>query len=210
MSGQPSRNAKERLRLFLSECGRRAQVLRDSLRRQPNRIDPSSRFVSGFRYGYWEREARGLELLKEWLSPEQFAQYAAKSYFEVTGCHSGKRYRISHGTSMNIHELDGSGRPRVGWCFAPKGYLVAGDVMLAQKIALETDERSALAMANRFFVPEVVIDFIAPDGRPRHRSATVAAFLLGLTDPPPRIWFGAWSNFGQKGPPRLAAFYLDV
>ena len=57
--------------------------------------------------------------------------------------------------------------------------------MLAQKIALETDERSALAMANRFFVPEVVIDFIAPDGRPRHRSATVAAFLLGLTDPPP-------------------------
>ncbi len=42
---------------------------------------------------------------------------------------------------------------RVGWCFAPKGYLVAGDVMLAQKIALETDERGALAVANRFFVP---------------------------------------------------------
>jgi hypothetical protein len=153
MSGQPSRNAKERLRLFLSECGRRAQVLRDSLRRQPNRIDPSSRFVPGFRYGYWEREARGLDLLKEWLSPEQFAQYNANSYFEVTGCHSGKRYRINHGTSMNIHELDGTGRPRVGWCFAPKGYLVAGDVMLAQKIALETDERGALAVANRFFVP---------------------------------------------------------
>ena len=151
MSRQPPRNAKERLRLFLSECGRRAQVLRDSLRRQPNRIDPSSRFVPGFRY--WQREARGLELLKEWLSPEQSAQYDAKSYFEVTGCHSGKRYRISHGTSMNIHELDGSGRPRVGWCFAPKGYLVAGDVMLAQKIALETDERGALAVANRFFVP---------------------------------------------------------
>jgi hypothetical protein len=91
--------------------------------------------------------------LKEWLSPEQFAQYDAKSYFEVTGCHSGKRYRINHGTSMNIHELDGAGRPRVGWCFAPKGYLVAGDVMLAQKIALETDERGALAVANRFFVP---------------------------------------------------------
>ena len=152
MSGQPSRNAKERLRLFLSECGHRAQVLRDSLRRQPNRIDPSSRFVPGFRYGYWEREARGLDLLKEWLSPEQFAQYNANSYFEVTGCHSGKRYRINHGTSMNIHELDGAGRPRVGWCFAPKGYLVAGDVMLAQKVALETDERGALAVANKFFV----------------------------------------------------------
>jgi len=152
MSKQPLPNAKERLRLFLSECGRRARGLCDSLRRQPNRIDPSSRFVLAFRYGYLEREARGLGLLKEWLSPEQFAQYEAKSYFEVTGCHSGKRYRINRGTSMNIHELDGAGRPRLGWCFAPQGHLVAGDVMLAQKIALETDERGALAVANRFSV----------------------------------------------------------
>jgi len=153
MVRQPLRNAKERLRLFLSASGRRARVLRDRLRRQPNRIDLCSPFGPSFCYGYWEREARGLELLKEWLSPQQFAQYDAKSYFEVTGCHSGKRYRISHGTSMNIHELDGAGCPCVGWCFAPKGYLVAGDVMLAQKIALETDERGALAVANKFFVP---------------------------------------------------------
>jgi hypothetical protein len=152
MFGQLLRNAKERLRSFLSKCGRKARVLRDSLQLQPDRFDPSSRFVPGFRYGYWEREARGLELLKEWLSPEQFAQYDAKSYFEVTGCHSGKRYRISHGTSMNIHELDGAGCPCVGWCFVPKGHLVAGDIMLAQKIALEIDERGALAVADRFSV----------------------------------------------------------
>ena len=151
MFRQPLRNAKERLRLFLSERGRRARALRDRLRRQPDRIDPSSRLVLGFRYG--GREARGLELLKEWLSSEQSAQYDAKSYFEVTGCHSGKRYRISHGNSMNIHELDGAGHPCVGWCFVPKGYLVAGDVMLAQKIALETDERGALTVANKFSVP---------------------------------------------------------
>jgi hypothetical protein len=63
---------------------------------------------------------------------------------------------------MNIHELDGAGRPRVGWCFVPKGYLVAGDVMLAQKIALETDERGALTVANKFFrvsITELAIDF---------------------------------------------------
>src|ERR1700716_467916 len=150
MLRQLLRNANERLRLLLSERGRRARVLCDRLRRQPDRIDPSLRFVPGLRYGYWQKEARGLELLKEWLSPEQFAQYDANSYFEVTGCHSGKRYRISHGTSMNIHELDGAGHPCVGWCFAPKGHLVAGDVMLAQKIALETDERRTLAVANRF------------------------------------------------------------
>ena len=144
MFRQLLRNAKERLRLFLSERGRRARVLRDRLRRQANRIDRSSRFVPG------EREARGLELLKQWLSPEQFAQYDAKSYFEVIGCHSGKRYRVSRGTSMNVHELDGAGYPCVGWCFVPKGHLVAGDIMLAQKIALETNERGALAVANRF------------------------------------------------------------
>ena len=147
MFRQLLRNAKARLRLFLSERGRRARVQR--LRRQPDRFDPSFRFFPG--YGYGEREARGLELLKGWLSPEQFTQYNTKRYFEVTGCHSGKRYRISHGTSMNILELDSAGRPRLGWCFAPKGYLVAGDVMLAQKIALETDERGALAVANKFF-----------------------------------------------------------
>ena len=153
MFGQLLRNAKERLRLFLSESRRRARVLRERLRQQPDRANPSSRFVPGFLHGYGAREARGFELLKEWLSPEQLAQYEARSYFEVTGCHSGKRYRISHGNSMNIHELDGAGRPRFGWCFAPKGYLVAGDVMLAQKIALETDERGALAVANKFSVP---------------------------------------------------------
>jgi hypothetical protein len=36
----------------------------------------------------------------------------------------------------------------MGLCFMPLGRLVAGDVILAQKIALETDERSALKVAN--------------------------------------------------------------
>jgi hypothetical protein len=40
--------------------------------------------------------------------------------------------------------------PVTGWCFVPRGPLVAGDVMLAQKIALETDESGALAVAKNF------------------------------------------------------------
>jgi hypothetical protein len=95
-------------------------------------------------------ELRGRKLLREWLSPEQLAQYDAHDYFEVTGCHTGKRYRICHGMGANVYELNAAGRPQVGWCFVPKDYLVAGDVMLAQKIALETDERGALAVANNF------------------------------------------------------------
>src|ERR1700722_10016478 len=97
-----------------------------------------------------DAETRGLTLLREWLSPEQLAQYQANGYFDVTGCDSGKRYRIHYGTSMNVHEIDRAGRARVGWCFVPNIYLVAGDVMLAQKIALETDELGALAVAKEF------------------------------------------------------------
>jgi hypothetical protein len=96
------------------------------------------------------REQRGLNLLREWLSQEQLAQYDAHGYFEVTGCHTGKRYRIRHGNGANIIELDDAAMPRTGWCFVPRDPLVAGDVMLAQKIALETDERGALAVANNF------------------------------------------------------------
>jgi hypothetical protein len=97
-----------------------------------------------------KREQRGLKLLSEWLSQEQLAQYDAHKYFEVIGCHTGKRYRICHGFGANIMELDDAALPRTGWCFVPNDHLVAGDVMLAQKIALETDERGALAVANNF------------------------------------------------------------
>lgn len=94
-------------------------------------------------------EAKGLELLKRWLSTEQLASYEAQRHFEVRGSASGKRYRINHGRQMNIDELDGKGAKVCGWCFLPQGGLVAGDCMLAQKIALETDEPAALKVANR-------------------------------------------------------------
>ena len=126
------------------------RIADDQLRRLPA---VCSRWARDFRDWYQRpsiSELRGRKLLREWLSPEQLAQYDAHNYFEVTGCHTGKRYRIRHGMGTNVYELDDAGRPRTGWCFVPKDHLVAGDVMLAQKIALETDERSALAVANNF------------------------------------------------------------
>jgi hypothetical protein len=96
------------------------------------------------------RQARGTTLLREWLSPEQKAQFDTSKCFDVVGCDSGRRYRIRHGTETNVHELDDAGLPVTGWCFVPSGHLVAGDVMLAQKIALETNERAVLSVANRF------------------------------------------------------------
>jgi hypothetical protein len=48
---------------------------------------------------------------------------------------------------MNIEELTADDVIR-RWCFAPEGASATGDVMLAQKIALETFELDALAIAN--------------------------------------------------------------
>ena len=99
-------------------------------------------------YGEKDPHARGLRLLHAWLSPAQLEQFNANGHFDVVGCATGRKYRIHHGTRMNVHELDDAGHPKMGWCFVPEGYLVPGDVMLAQKIALETSEIRALSVAN--------------------------------------------------------------
>jgi hypothetical protein len=95
-------------------------------------------------------EERGRRLLRQWLSPEQRAQFDALNYFEVVGSDTGRRFRIQYGSAANVGELNEAGRLIMGWCFVPRGQLVPGDVMLAQKIALETNETAALAVANRF------------------------------------------------------------
>jgi hypothetical protein len=96
-----------------------------------------------------EAEQKALDLLKQWLSSVQLAQYERTGRFDVTGCHSGKHYRICRARQMNVHELDQKGVQIAVWCFGPEGCLPVGDIMLAQKIALETDEHAALAVANR-------------------------------------------------------------
>jgi hypothetical protein len=96
-------------------------------------------------------EAKAEALLKEWLSPVQLVQYERNRWFEVVGSKTGKRYRIQERQQQNVYELDAKGRPIRGWCFMPKGGLAAGDVMLAQKIALETDEEGTMKVARRFW-----------------------------------------------------------
>jgi len=116
------------------------------------------------------RHIRGLRLLRSWLSPEQRAQFNENNYFDVSGCYTGKRYRIHYGITTNVTELDDGGRPVAGLCFLPMGNLVAGDVMLAQKIALETDEKGALAVAKSFSVPTDLRRLFSPapaERRPR-------------------------------------------
>jgi hypothetical protein len=49
---------------------------------------------------------------------------------------------------MNVHQLDQTGRRVMKLCFMPKGDLVMGDILLAQKIALETMESKVLELGN--------------------------------------------------------------
>jgi hypothetical protein len=64
---------------------------------------------------------------------------------------TGRTYRIRMAAGpMHVQELDGRGHCVRRLCFYPRGRLVDGDIMLAQKIALETFETEALAIANKF------------------------------------------------------------
>jgi hypothetical protein len=95
-------------------------------------------------------EAKGLLLMRQWLSDEQREQFDRTETFKVQGSDSRKCYLIRNKTGTNVFELDDNGRAIRGFCFAPCGNLARGDVMLAQKIALETGEKDALAVANSF------------------------------------------------------------
>jgi hypothetical protein len=112
----------------------------------PPAVSPPATFPQGT---FPQAERKGLALLRSRLTVEQEGQYDSHKSFEVVGSDTGTRYRIRHGRMMNIDQLDSAGNRVCAWCFLPEGNLVAADCMLAQKIALETFESKALAIANR-------------------------------------------------------------
>jgi hypothetical protein len=118
-------------------------------------------FLSRLLYGganpstvtFWRRpltaaESRALELLNSCLSLTQRQQYETRRYFDVIGGQTGHRYRIRHGHQMNVESLDSNGQRTQILCFLPQRGLPVGDVLLAQKLALELFESEALSIAN--------------------------------------------------------------
>ena len=93
-------------------------------------------------------QGQSLRLLVRNLTPTQRHQLARHDYFEVIGGESGMRYRIRYGPALNVETLDENGRRQHMLCFAPQGCLPVGDIMLAQKIALELFEADAIKTAN--------------------------------------------------------------
>lgn len=98
---------------------------------------------------YEEAKAKSKVLLKEWLSPDQLADYTFNGYFWVEGQITKHKYRINECNSFNVTRYIDD-KPHSRLCFYPDGsYGLTGDVMLAQKLALENYEEIALNRANQ-------------------------------------------------------------
>jgi hypothetical protein len=95
-----------------------------------------------------EGERRSLRLLESNLTPAQGRQFASHDYFDVIGGDTGTRYRIYHGRVLNVGQLHADGARERMLCFEPEGALPTGDIMLAQKMALELFESDALRVAH--------------------------------------------------------------
>ena len=89
--------------------------------------------------------AKARALLDRALTPEQRRDLLNKGYFYV----KGKRftYRIREGHSGNVDALDPRGRVIDRFCAHPLGRVPVYDVMLAQKLWIETDENMFLKKA---------------------------------------------------------------
>ena len=108
------------------------------------------RWVASAHRFRWDAEQRGAQLLADHLSREQRIEYERRGYFHVTGNDTGKRYRIQRGYQLNVEELDERGRRVRSLCFMPEGRVPLGDLLLAQKMALELFEADALRIAHKY------------------------------------------------------------
>lgn len=106
-----------------------------------------------------EAEVRALELLKFFLTEEQLKSFEAVGYFELRGRREdgsrGHRWRIRTGIGGNVDLLPDVGEIRdASYCAHlpyedEKGLVIPKyDHMLAQKLALETNEDAYIAVAN--------------------------------------------------------------
>ncbi len=139
-------------------------IVRDflSFRSRSARDLSADHLIASSRRSRREAELRGAQLLSQHLTRAQRSEYERRGYFHVTGSDTGKRYRIHHGEQMNVEELDEHGRRVRVLCFMPEGRVPLGDVLLAQKVALELFEAVALKIANQ----TPLWDAIAEEGLP--------------------------------------------
>jgi hypothetical protein len=92
------------------------------------------------RVGAWD-------LLKSNPTAEQANELHRTRAFQVIGGATGRRYRIRHAFAFNIDLLSEQSQHVVPFCFRPRDNFAVGEIMLAQKNALEVFELEALKIA---------------------------------------------------------------
>lgn len=97
-------------------------------------------------------EEKSINLLKSWLSYSQLIQFEQHGYFDVVGSHTKRLYRITRRCyNNNVTEITNSGNIIRTLCFTAYDndfVYPLGDRLLAQKIALENNEKKTLKIAN--------------------------------------------------------------
>jgi hypothetical protein len=99
-----------------------------------------------------QAKARARQLLLDYLTPAQRTTYEANGYF-VTQAKGGNRYKVTNANGLyRVFPLPkNSDRPWAELCIIPnyRGPVYPeGDVMLSQKLMIETDEERFLKTAN--------------------------------------------------------------
>lgn len=89
-------------------------------------------------------EKRAKVLLLDSLNEEQKEYWVKKNYFMAQGHVTGMWYKIKPGREGNIE--DGKG---AGYCITAKGFLPMSDIVLSQKLLIEGDENTFLAIARK-------------------------------------------------------------
>jgi hypothetical protein len=98
-----------------------------------------------------EADKRAEELLVKNLDKEQRKQFEKEGKFKVV-LHDGKFFEIYKGWSGNVRELSKDGKPIARLCIHPQERVPLADLMLAQKLMLETNRELFEKTANRTLI----------------------------------------------------------
>ena len=130
------------------------------------------------RRSHHEAEARSKTLLYELLTGDQLCEMEAVGQFHVEGA-DGYTYLIRKGHGHNVWRIEG-GQRTVEYCIITRGWVPVYDLMLTQKLLLETDPEHFLRTANsremtgeRRRIRSRMEDFVGELLNPEHQSVAL-------------------------------------
>lgn len=91
---------------------------------------------------------KAFRLLMQNLTLEQRRKYKKNKTIIVTGNDTKTQYRLDYSNYFNVNVLDKQGRAVKRLCAQPMGRMPIEDIMLAQKLMLETLETKFINKAN--------------------------------------------------------------